>query len=259
MILYADDIRFDYSIFTSDIKIHSIKPESYDASISLSNTDIKGTLDISKLRVKSLKLDNVFANSINAYNTKFITKPIISDFRVSDIVNFNHTSFEKGLDLDDAYFSGTTFFNGITLSSSLYDNSCSAATYCMIKDSLDKSGNTIEANKYFALEMDKLYSELKWHKNFPEKLLLSINKCSSNFGQNWWLPIVWMIGFASLFYCLREYDPFDYPCLNGIASFIIPYQGIIGESHQMSKLLTSLLFGVLIYQTTVALKRKTRR
>lgn len=98
----------------------------------------------------------------------------------------------------------------------------------------------------------------KWG-NYSEIVLLWINRITSNFGQNWWLPIGWIIGFASLFYYLREYDPFDYPCLNGIASFIIPYQGIIGTTHQMSKLLCSILFGVLIYQTTVALKRKTRR
>ncbi|MGE4268335.1 MAG: hypothetical protein AB7F25_12945 [Deferribacterales bacterium] len=132
-------------------------------------------------------------------------------------------------------------------------------TYRAIKFAFDNIGNTVEANKYFALEIDKLYSELSWRNNFSEKLLLSINKYTSNFGQNWWLPILWIFGFASLFYALRQYDPFDSPFLNGIASFIIPYQGIIGTTHQMSKLLTSILFGVLIYQTTVALKRKTRR
>jgi hypothetical protein len=187
------------------------------------------------------------------------TIPYINNVTFDSVLSFQDSKFPFGIDFDCCIIKDSPNFRNIEISSKLSTNSTPRETFRLIKHSFDSIGNTIEANKYYALEMDKLYSELTWKNNFSEKLLLSINKYTSNFGQNWWLPIVWMLGFSSLFYALRQYDPFDFPFLNGIASFIIPYQGIIGTTHQMSKLLTSILFGVLIYQTTVALKRKTRR
>ncbi|TCK61560.1 hypothetical protein [Seleniivibrio woodruffii] len=185
--------------------------------------------------------------------------PRIINSIFTGILSFELSKFPYGLHFDSNITHEPPNFRGIDISSSSAKKVTSRETYRIIKFNLDSVGNIVEANKYFALEMDKLYSELSWKKNLSEKFLLSINKYSSNFGQNWWLPIVWMIVFASLFYIFRDYDPFDYSFLNGIASFIIPYQGIIGDTHQMSKLLCSILFGVLFYQTTVALKRKTRR
>jgi len=205
--------------------------------------------------------DSTFNSAVSIhYNTfKINGKVSLSTNTFKSYVNFEDNKFYTALSIRTCGFlSGVSFLGIESLHPNFYDKT-TRETYRIIKHSFDSIGNTIEANNYFALEMDKLYSELNWKNNFSEKLLLAINKCTSNFGQNWWLPILWIFGFASIFYFLRKYDPFDYPFLNGIASFIIPYQGIIGTTHQMSKLLTSILFGVLIYQTTVALKRKTRR
>jgi hypothetical protein len=245
------------TIFLSNVFSYRYK-NVQGLSIEFKNVTISGTLDLSQIVIQNLSLYDTKIGSVYAGHAKFFVIKELTNVSIMKSANFSFAHFCRGLDLNSVFLLGSANFINIQIDENAA-NPTPKDTLRLIKHSFDSIGNTIEANKYFALEMNKLYSELAWKKNFSEKLLLSINKYTSNFGQNWWLPILWIFGFASLFYSLRKYDPFDYPFLNGIASFIIPYQGIIGTSHQMSKLLTSILFGVLIYQTTVALKRKTRR
>ena len=248
------DISIEYSLFINSLFICL----SANLSTYISSTTIEKSFTCTSSTFNEPKIfisHSIFNGIADFSDMNIMSFPAFESIIFNSFVSFKSAKFLGGFNLDLCNFkSSVNFYNLEVNFTALSKETCR-----IIKKSFDDIGNTTDANKYFALEMGKLYSELSWKNNFSEKLLLSINKYTSNFGQNWWLPIIWMVGLASLFYALREYDPFDYPFLNGIASFIIPYQGIIGTSHQMSKLLTSILFGVLIYQTTVALKRKTRR
>jgi hypothetical protein len=71
----------------------------------------------------------------------------------------------------------------------------------IIKHSLDKVGNIIEANKFYTLEMEHYKKELDESKesNIQEKFIFWMNKTISNFGQSWILPIFWIFIITMVF------------------------------------------------------------
>ncbi|WP_277656232.1 hypothetical protein [Seleniivibrio woodruffii] len=266
--LHAKEIELKSSIFSSDVIIPFLKDRSHNSvTILIYDVDIHGTLDISNLTIESLTLSKVLSNTVTAYNTTLITKPIISDFKVSNLVNFNGAIFKVGLDLDYAYFFGSTFFNHTNLAS--LKQNCSAATYRIIKDSFDKAANTLEANTFFALEMDKLYRELTWAEQPKDKFLLFVNKVTSNYGQNWLLPVFWIFIFSSAFLYIKSAHSNGYlsgldtnsflTFLNALTGIITPLSSFLKKGMEFISLVFGIIFTILIYQTIVALKRKTRR
>ncbi len=73
----------------------------------------------------------------------------------------------------------------------------------IIKNSFEQQNNIIEANRFYALEMDEREKELndKNHKdyNILEWLIFKVHKISSNHSQDWLLVLYWIItiGFIS--------------------------------------------------------------
>lgn len=57
--------------------------------------------------------------------------------------------------------------------------------YSQIKKIFDSRGDKIEANRYFAKEMESYLSTLSWRNDFWEKLNLCANKYSTDYGQSW--------------------------------------------------------------------------
>ncbi|MEA2016887.1 MAG: hypothetical protein U9N59_00445, partial [Campylobacterota bacterium] len=75
-------------------------------------------------------------------------------------------------------------------------NIANRETARIIKHSFEKIGNIIEANKFYALEMEKQEKELKWSDNFAEKLVFTFHKLSSNHSQDWVLTLFWIMNMT---------------------------------------------------------------
>jgi|GEM_PF-3513158 len=71
-------------------------------------------------------------------------------------------------------------------------------TFRQLKHVNDQQGNYIQANKFYALEMEKYGEEVSPSKNFQEWLVFVISKNLSNFSQDWTKPIAWFL-FMSVF------------------------------------------------------------
>lgn len=186
--------------------------------------------------------------------------------------NFRNTVFHQGLNIENINFKDTPNFLNIQLKS----NRSNRETFRIIKYSFDKIGNHIEANKFYAKEMEKYHKSLKnksfWSQN---KLIFGINKLVSNFGQSYLRPIGLILLISILYYLVQygheknwlyslhpKLNPFI-SCLasllNSIAKNIIPLSKFLDQGMEFISLIFYIIFTSLIWQTVVAIKRHTKR
>lgn len=123
-----------------------------------------------------------FYCDVNFKYTKFFGKSIFRD-----------TVITGKLDLKNSIFKDEANFLDIKLSKVE-----SRETARIIKDSFEKQNNIIEANKFYALEMEKREKELDFKKDFFEWLVFKIHRLSSNHSQDWLLALFWIISFTFL-------------------------------------------------------------
>jgi hypothetical protein len=256
--------------------------------------------------VKTCKLHNTnIKGLLNCYQTTFesfrIYQCIIEDFAVfqrcefgcgksggspakfiyatfGSFVNFQNTKFVGGLNIESINVKQPPNFLHADIG---YDQT-NRETYRIIKDSFDKCGNHIEANKYFALEMRKYKEEIRETGKRREKFIFNLNHCISRFGQDYVRPgvfllivslIHWLLicgyKYNILYVILERMNPkvgnFIAASLNVLNSFamsIPPFNQLI-ETDMRGMALVSIFFNfisaVLIWQTIVAVKRHTRR
>lgn len=190
-------------------------------------------------------------------------------------VNFRNTTFRGGLDIENINLKQPPNF----LNTEIGFPSSNRETYRIIKDSFDKIGNHIEANKFFALEMEKYKKELqKKVGRWPEKVVFIANHSISDFGQNYVRPVLLLFGLAVSYHLvtlgykcniLYNVPPFlsKIMCivstgLNTVAMNIPPFNRLIDkdmEGMSFVTLLFQIASAILIWQTVVAVKRHTRR
>ncbi|MEC8886932.1 MAG: hypothetical protein VX875_07555 [Pseudomonadota bacterium] len=258
-------------------------------------------VEIQKCDIAEAKfIDSDFKSSFDAYGTSFgnffAATTIFSDFagfercefgKASDengvaqfeyvtflsFANIRNTIFHQGLNLEDTNLKEAPNFLNIQL---LSDNT-NRETYRIIKHSFDKIGNHIEANRFYAKEMDKYQQSLKDKPISQEKIIFWLNKYSSNFGQSYLLPIFWIAVFTGIYYLIIQgyeseilyssYLPWNEKInffatkLNDVASNVIPFKNLMKESkgYEFITLIFYVVLASLIWQTIVALKRYTQR
>ena len=188
-----------------------------------------------------------------------------------DFVNFRSAIFNGGLQLSRANFKEYPNF----LYADINSYNTDVETFRIIKHSFDKVGNTTEANRYFALEMDKQKKEISFF-GYPEKkFILFMNYIISLYGQSYLLPLLWLILFTIFYsvtidfiqdFSIKESFPNNYQqiqsiinSLNSFAKNIIPYQKFLKEGMEFVSLIFLLLYTVFIYHFIVAVKRRTKR
>lgn len=267
---------------------------------------VEDTKFLSKVEIQNCSLteakfiDSEFKSSFDAYGTKFgkffAATTIFSDFagfercefgKTGDengvaqfeyvtflsFANIRNTIFHQGLNLEDTNLKEAPNFLNIQL---LSDNT-NRETYRIIKHSFDKIGNHIEANRFYAKEMDKYQQSLKDKPISQEKIIFWLNKYSSNFGQSYLLPIFWIAVFTGIYYLIIQgyesetlysfYLPWNEKInffatkLNDVASNVIPFKNLMKESkgYEFITLIFYVILASLIWQTIVALKRYTQR
>lgn len=192
------------------------------------------------------------------------------------ITNFREAKFYMGLILDTANFKEAPNF----LNSHIEYKGTTRETFRIIKNSFDKVGNYIEANKYFAFEMNKYTDNFKEdnkdNKNYYfDYFILKFNKFTSNFGQDYIKPIRLTLWAAFILYLItfsyennwlyKVYEPanlyIDWATkqLNGFAKCIVPINTSLLKGMEFICLLFYILFATLIWQIIVAVKRHTKR
>jgi len=86
----------------------------------------------------------------------------------------------------------------------------------IIKNFHDKANNIIEANRFYALEMQEYEKELSLLKNPLDWIVFKMHALTSDHAQNWILPLFWMINITFIYLLYRE----DIPCKKDVPLFL---------------------------------------
>lgn len=190
------------------------------------------------------------------------------------MVNFRNTKFDNGLDISRVNWADDVNFVNTTIAS---DNT-NRETFRIVKNSLDKVSNHLDANKFYAQEMIKYKEELSSDSRLTqEKFIFWINFWVSNFGQSYIRPILWILGFLVLYagllrvptrwiaeklHICEQTQPLAYVIYDFPAKLVkdLPILGeYLKDAHEFISLIFYIIFSVLIWQTIVAFKRHTKR
>ncbi|MFA0690965.1 hypothetical protein [Vibrio splendidus] len=265
-------------------------------SFNTENVSFKSKFEFKENTVREFTVFNTnFHKIFDAYRTKFDSyaskKCIFYDFSGFELcefsllekqlaafeyvtflgfVNYRNAIFHGGLDLENTNLKEPPNFLKMKVNS----ENTNRETYRIIKNSFDKAGNHIEANKYFSLEMMKYKKELSTQPMSQEKLIFWLNKNISNFGMSYTRPIFLMFIFSIVYQgliigyhnnLLYKIDPeYNYYIssfsgfINNLASNIIPFNKFLFEGMEFMSLIFYVVFASLIWQTIVSIKKHTR-
>lgn len=165
-------------------------------------------INIEEIFINRTEIDNCNIAKIEL-NNFYIKKSRISKMFFSELIGDN-LILRENVFLDRLFFSNTKLQNCIDLeTTSIPQNTIffglkfinleNRETARIIKDSFEKQNNIIEANKFYALEMEKREKELDFKKDFFEWLVFKIHRLSSNHSQDWLLALFWILSFTFTF------------------------------------------------------------
>lgn len=284
-----DNTIFEDNVFFTDVIFGYDKIESTLIlnTLNLSNNVFEKKVSFSSITAQKLHITkNTFKDSFVINNSNFgvantASAPASIRAELSPVSQLSSNFFERnvfiqkcvfnnGLDLTMNQFMIVPYFFDVRVSQDLTGKE----TFLIIKHALDLNSNRTEANNFFAQEMYAYEKELTNTDHWQKKIILKINRATSDYGQNYVKPILLIFGFM-LFNALMMLG-YNYNWLYKIISPTgIIAKGIYGLNHFFASLLPAriatchgfefigfwlnIIYSILIYQTIVALKRHTKR
>lgn len=250
-------------------------------ALEITNTNFLGMVDFFESKFASFNIIKTkfrdFSSFENCYfGCRYNSDKVISLKYVAfhGMVNFRGACFYQALDLRNTSRAEVPNF----LDAQFQEQAklqTDRETFRIIKHSFDAVGNHIEANRYYALEMDSYRQELSKGGARLERFLLWFNYISSNYGQNYLLPIIWIVFCVFLLAILdyaknegwlyRIYAPLNpvfetmAVCLNEFASYLKFASPVMFEGMEFLSLLISGVIAALIWQMLVAFRRHAKR
>ncbi len=141
------------------------------------------------------------------------------------LTNIRHRGKIK---FNDSYINGLLYFNNIkvdqlemfstTISGDIDECKSNLDQHCikdintarLLKNGALKLNNKVRALEYHSIEMECLRKQLKWHRNFINKLIVSLNKITNNNGVNPLRAVVATVLFAIIFFTLTQMAQGDF-------------------------------------------------
>lgn len=174
-------------------------------SVDIKNTIFEGLADFYKSEFQDVKIEkSTFQGSALFEGCRFGAESpsgatiVLRYVTFSSFINFRDAKFNKALDLRNTNRQQQPNFLDAEFSEVAASNT-DRETFRIIKHSFDAVGNHIEANKYYAHEMQAYRRELAQtakrggSKNRRERFLLTINSVISNHGQDYFRALAWLL------------------------------------------------------------------
>lgn len=173
--------------------------------------------------------------------------------------NFRNTHFLNGIILDKTNWGDTPNFHEVEISDNVKNT---RETFRIIKSAFESSHNKIEANKFHALELAKRKKELdiafsqSKRENISDWLIFNLQELTSNHGQNWFLPVYWLIIvgliFGTISYIIEEKVGFSFVDLSTVSVYyFIVLAFILICTNKFIKYISFLLLNVYLYYLCV--------
>lgn len=239
--IFLDSI--DFSLLLKAKNVYFSNDCTFFENIEFVNQIFSGFFIFEGCKVhKDIKFQNIVFNK----TTSFIDSEFHQEF------TFIHTRFE-----------GLALFNQVKADILLFDNSyfsvesnfldikakmADRETARIIKNSFEKENNIIEANKFYALEMEKKEEELikNWFsKDFFELIIFKLHRLSSNYSQDYILPLFWIFNI-SIFYLMYTSTLHHHQALMTI-QIVVVFLFLFIHKINILLFLTTLVFYSLSY------------
>jgi len=270
-----NSFKCKHTVFKSNFTFNQNNIESFE----IDKVTFKGLVNFNNTEFESFQIEkSIFEKFTNFEKCEFGKKNNhypIAEFKNTtflDFINFREAKFYSGLDLENANLKEYPNFLYCHIETQ-YTN---RETFRIIKHSFDKVGNTIEANKYFAYEMEKERENISIKKDVNKRVMLNLNYWISNFGQSWIRPLIWILGIVLLHYfivkgtfqCISPsnfiYEPLKLlgNFFDDLANSIIPFRRFLKsdkEGMEFINLIFLIMYSTLIYNLVIAVKRITKR
>jgi len=248
-----------------------------DVQCTIANTNFEGLVDCYETSFKKFIAQKSIFNDFVGFE-----KCIFGNFDDEEPTLFQHTTFLSFVNFREAHFRGGLDMRDANLKE--YPNFLGAEitfkntnkeTYRIIKHSFDKVGNTTEANRYYANEMDKERRDISLFSNPSKKITLWFSHHISHHGQSFIFPLIWIITigvihhYFNIFcdtYTIADITPKYHDVieeilnwLNSFAKNILPFKRFLTEGREFFSLLFLIAYSALIYHFIIAVKRMTKR
>ncbi len=226
---HDNSLKFTNSIFEGGFRIQdsqnirrlSFYNSTFNDIFVLRRANISDKTIFTRAEFKNIaNFQNTVFNNVTFVNTLFENITTFSEAVFYKDVQFKNTIFSQLVNLSDTIMHGSlnlkdTVFNGEANFLDMSPEKHTAEpikvknreTARTIKKSFESKSNIIEANKYYALEMQAREKELSFFKNPSEWLIFKIHGLSSNHSQDWFLALLWIAIFTYI-NCFFSISPF---------------------------------------------------
>ena len=248
-------------------------------------------------RINEIKLDGcIFKHnvliSLRPIKTLYINKCIFEEkLEFNDIIVskqdklfiFQYSEVRGTLKITDSYLEYAEFYNltlqnaSIEISNTILTGlkcnnvnwgdkfNCNRDTCRQLKVVMEQHKNYIDANYFHSLELDEYRKELfstAFFNKFEDKLLFGFNWAVSNFSTSWLRPLILLIVFSLITYCILCCMKCISPCnINGFFEFFNPLSKAASTEYKNIYwiwFLHKVISGFFLYHFIIAMKRSTR-
>jgi len=177
----------------------SVQDNKNDMELSFISTTIENGAYFQRSKFDTVKLKTTTFKKFVSFDQCEFDNIILDYVTFDGNVYFQNAIINGNLDLKYIIFTENVNFLNLKF------NELNRETARIIKHSFEKLDNIIEANKFYALEMEKREEELKDKDNQDYNLIdwivFKFHKLSSNHSQDWVLALLWIIniGFIASF------------------------------------------------------------
>ncbi|SIT67136.1 hypothetical protein SAMN05216526_0775 [Ectothiorhodosinus mongolicus] len=225
----------------------------------------------------------IFSDQVLFIECKFQSNQSDASFKFDNVtfesaISFRESQFDCPLDMRGTDRAREPDFLDTAFSKDALDQMDREA-FRIIKHSFDSVGNHIEANRYFAHEMNAYRRELRTHpdrSSWPirrERILLWINAVVSDHGQNYMRAASWLLAtvivsaivFATFGSAEEPMLPESLVLLadgaNTLAMGFLPLRGLMAGRENLAFfiLLATVLISVFTWHLLVAVRRHSKR
>ncbi len=194
--IITEQIDFNGFVNEGDFTLDNVKSISNEAKLLLNNSNL-GFANINNCDFSKFYL-NSKTSKLNQVSISGTTLPNPENINLVEAENSQHTidlfqSFKKLLETKGDFISSTKFHEAelnLRLKTLKYSNHKEKKDiYSQLKKMYDQRGDSVKSLEYQAKELDIYRKSITWRSHFFEKLNLSINRFTNNYGTNWGLAL----------------------------------------------------------------------
>lgn len=259
--MHINTVNIQDTKFEHNFKLHNSKVQNF----TLKDTDFEKNADFFKTHFEVSQ--DILFHTINFRGLALFGEVVFGkyvEFKYVTFAGYSHfrsAAFKEGLNLEYANIEKEmNFFDIKELDKKPSQAKTSQETYRIVKYHLQKVGNIIDSNRYHSLELKKKNQqvcEICIIKSFPDCIVLTIHKLSSNYSTNWIQALFLIVVVGVVTDYTLNCTIWDENILRYMS--ILSYKEELYNYNYLAFFLNKIALGYLYYQFMMAVRKDTRR